>query len=167
VVRGSAASDLLCYARFPIEIDSAPLPMPGGATVLVPLGGASFGSAPAAYLLFLLVPLLATVLGGRRTAEGLGAGPAETVIAGAGAGVMFAALAAAGALLSTITVSYGAAFVGETSAGRVAVGPDVVGGTLLALAWGVVGGGLGAATRRLSSEPSRRATRARAEGPRT
>ena len=45
-----------------------------------------------------------------------------------------------------MTVAYGAAFAGDDAAGAVAIGPDVAGAALLALAWGVVGGSIGAAT---------------------
>ena len=50
VVRGGERADLLCYGSFPSVSEG---------------GGISFGSAPAGYLLFLLVPAIATVFGGR------------------------------------------------------------------------------------------------------
>jgi hypothetical protein len=155
-VRGSADADLLCYARFPTEVETAPLPMPGGGTVLAPLGGATFGKAPPAYLLFLLVPIVATVLGGRRAVAGSDVRLADAAVAGVGAGLVFAVLVAAASLLSTVTLRYGAAFGSGGSAGRLVAGPDVVSGALLALAWGAVGGAIGAAT---ATWPARLATR--------
>ncbi|MGH2636148.1 MAG: hypothetical protein ACRDHU_08395, partial [Actinomycetota bacterium] len=69
-VRGSESGDFLCYARFPRSVGT---PQPLGPGVGVPLGGATFGAAPPGYLLFLLVPAAAAVLGGRRAADRLGA----------------------------------------------------------------------------------------------
>jgi hypothetical protein len=144
-VRGSANADVLCYRRFPEDVVTAPVPFPGG-RVLLPIGGASFGGAPAPYLAFLLVPAIASVLGGRRAAERRRAAGREAIMAGVGAGVVFAALVGTVAALSTVTVAYGAAFAGDATAGRIVVGPEVVNAALLALAWGTAGGALGAAT---------------------
>jgi len=159
-VRGSASADFLCYGRFPTAVETTIQPLTGGESVRVPLGEATFETAPPAYLLFLLVPAAATVLGGRLAAERLGAGGREAVFAGAAAGLVFAVLAGAAAALSTVTVGYGAAFGDEASTGWVIAGPNVVTGTLLAAAWGVVGGAVGAATvgrsASLSSSPSER-----------
>jgi hypothetical protein len=143
-VRGSASAEFLCYWRFPTSVGTTVQPLSGGGGVPVPLGGASFGTAPAGYFLFLLVPAVATVLGGRRAAErqtGVGRSAFAT---GAAAGVTYALLVAATAPLSTITIGYGAAFGRDASEGWVALGPNVVTGTLLALVWGVAGGVAGA-----------------------
>jgi len=88
------------------------------------------------------------VLGGRLAAERLGAQGREAAFVGVAAGVVFALLIGMGTALSTVTVGYGAAFGDEASAGWVIAGPNVVTGTLLAAAWGIVGGGVGAATKR-------------------
>jgi hypothetical protein len=144
-VRGSASADLLCYQRFPTNVVTAPVPIPGG-TLPLPIGGAAFGPAPAPYLAFLLVPAVATVLGGRRAATRRRATGREAVAVGAAAGIVFAALVAAAAALSTVTVAYGAAFADDAAAGRVVVGPAVWSGALLALAWGTIGGSIGGAT---------------------
>jgi hypothetical protein len=65
---------------------------------------------------------------------------------GAGAGVAFAVFVGVAAALSSLTIGYGAAFGQGSRAGWVAVGPSVLGGALLALAWGVVGGAIGGAS---------------------
>jgi hypothetical protein len=145
-VRGSVQADLLCYRRFPTDVVAAPVPIPGGRLVL-PIGGASFGAAPAPYLAFLLVPALASVLGGRRAGARRGTTGVDAIGLGAAAGVVFAALVAVVAALSSVTVAYGAAFAESATAGRVVLGPEVWSAALLALAWGVIGGAIGAATR--------------------
>jgi hypothetical protein len=144
-VRGSVRSDLLCYRRFPRDVVAAPVPIPGG-RLLLPIGGASFGPAPAPYLAFLLVPALATVLGGRRAAARRGPGRGDAIGVGASAGVVFAVLVTVVAALSSVTIAYGAAFAGNATAGRMVLGPVVWSTALLALAWGTVGGAIGAGT---------------------
>jgi hypothetical protein len=145
-VRGSANEDLLCYRRFPTAVGTAVQPLTGGQSIRVPLGGATFGTAPPVYLLFLLVPGAATLLGGRLAARRLAAGGLESALAGAGAGVVFGVLVSAASALSTLTVGYGAGFGGTETAGWVLVGPDVLAASLLAAGWGASGGALGAAT---------------------
>jgi len=133
VVRGSERSDVLCYRRFPSGIASN--------------REVAFGGAPAGYLAFLLVPAVASLLGGRWAgAAGERSGrPAATI--GALAGVVLAVLVLAGCLLSSITLSYGTpSGAGDPESGHLWIGPDPVAGTLLALAWGVAGGAVGAAT---------------------
>jgi hypothetical protein len=68
------------------------------------------------------------------------------VLVGVTAGAMFALLTGIMAALSSITVGYGAAF--GDGPGWIVLGPNVVTGTLCALAWGCAGGALGAATYR-------------------
>lgn len=132
VVRGGERADLLCYGSFPSVSEG---------------GGISFGSAPAGYLLFLLVPAIATVFGGRYAGlrsdrEGW------SVLAGATAGVVYAVLVGFGCLLASITLAYTA--VGPSgTAGGLWIGPDPVWGTLFSLAWGVAGGAIGGASVRL------------------
>jgi hypothetical protein len=144
-VRGSVQADLLCYRRFPRDVVAAPVPIPGG-RLLLPIGGASFGRAPAPYLAFLLVPALATVLGGRRAAARRGAKGRYAIGVGAAAGVVFAVLVTVVAALSSVTVAYGAAFAKSATGGRVVLGPEIWSAALLALAWGTIGGAIGAAT---------------------
>ena len=65
---------------------------------------------------------------------------------GSAAGVVFAVLMLAGCVLSSITLYYGTTAGSVGRGGHLWIGPDPVTGTLFALAWGVAGGGLGAAT---------------------
>jgi len=163
-VRGSASGEFLCYWRFPTSVGTTLQPLTDGRGVPVPHGGATFGTAPTGYFLFLLVPAVATVLGGRRAAERNRSAGRSAFATGAAAGLMYALLIAATALLSTITVGYGAAFGRDASEGWIALGPNVVTGTLLALVWGVAGGVAGAvwagrSLRPRASTPARRGAR--------
>jgi hypothetical protein len=145
-VRGSVETDLLCYGRFPVAVESVDQPVSGGESLPIPIGGATFETAPAGYFLFLLVPAISTLLGGRLAARRLGVRGWPAAGAGATGGVVFAALVGVAAALSSLTVGYGAAFGEGSRAGWVAIGPGVVVGALLALAWGVVGGAIGGAS---------------------
>ena len=132
VVRGSERADILCYRSFPTpERD----------------GGIAFASAPAGYLLFLLVPAVATVFGGRRAVVRRGQAGRAAIADGAAAGVVYGLLVGVGCLLASITLSY-AASAGTNVGGRLWIGPDPVWGTIVALGWGVTGGALGAASAR-------------------
>jgi len=132
VVRGSDRAELLCYRRFP-----------SGAT---PDGDVSFGNAPGGYLAFLLVPALATLVGGRwagSTAKGAGTSGAAI---GAASGFVFGVAVFAGCLLASITLSYGTTSGAGSGGGHLWIGPDPVSGTLFALAWGLIGGAVGGAS---------------------
>jgi hypothetical protein len=132
VIRGSERSDLLCYGRFP-RFD-------------VPSGEVVFENAAPGYLAFLLVPAIATIVGGRwagSVSERLGAAPAAT---GAAAGVVFGVVMFGAIVASSITLAYGAGPDAVGRGGHLWIGPDPVTGTLVALAWGVIGGALGGAT---------------------
>jgi hypothetical protein len=96
-------------------------------------GGLAF---PSAYLLFLAVPAIATVMGGRRAAEDAIAGR-ERAVRATIAGAVFAALVAAGSAMATIVVSGSTGWQGW-------LGPTMPSTVVLALAWGVVGGIIGA-----------------------
>jgi hypothetical protein len=140
VVRGTESADVLCFGAFPTD---------------VPVFGAgssrAFETAPVGYVLFLLVPAVATLVGGRRAASRAGLRGRGEALAGALAGVVFAAFVAAGALLASVTLSYAASAGTQTGEASLWFGPDPVRGTLLALGWGVVGGALGAASGGLRS----------------
>jgi hypothetical protein len=88
-----------------------------------------------AWLLFLLVPGLATVWGGRAAAIGAGS-VRERALRGAGAGVVFAAAVAAGVAVSAISVT-------RSGQELIVLGADVGRTAALGLAWGVGGGVLG------------------------
>jgi hypothetical protein len=141
VVYGSERGDFLCYGSFPST--SA-----GGST--------TFGSAPAGFLLFLLVPAVATVFGGRRASMRSGRDGWSAVVDGAAAGVVYGVLVGVGCLFASITLSYAASARADVGA-LLLIGPDPVWGTIAALGWGIVGGAIGAASARLSwSEAARR-----------
>jgi len=132
VARGSERTELLCYRRFPSGFTSD--------------GDVSFGNAPGGYLAFLLVPAVATLVGGRwagSTAKGAGTSGAAI---GAASGVVFGVAVLAGCLLASITLSYGATSGAGSDGGHLWIGPDPVSGTLFALAWGLVGGAVGGAS---------------------
>jgi len=131
VIRGSERSDVLCYARFP-SFD-----MSSGEVV--------FGSAPPGYLAFLLVPAIATIVGGRWAGSALDRSGSGSAAMGAAAGVVFAVVMLGAIVVSSITISYGADTEALGRGGHVWIGPDPVTGTLVALAWGVIGGSLGGA----------------------
>jgi hypothetical protein len=132
VIRGSERSDLLCYGRFPrFDVSS---------------GEVLFENAAPGYLAFLLVPVIAAIAGGRwagSVSEGSGAAPA---VLGAAAGVVFAVVMFGTIVASSITLTYGAGPDAVGRGGHLWIGPDPVTGTLVALAWGVIGGALGGAT---------------------
>lgn len=135
VVRGSEDANLLCYRRFPRTIDLL---------TLVTEPDRPSPTAPAGYFLFLLVPAAAAIVGGRRAAIASDRHGGATVGVGAAAGVVFAVLVGAGCLLSAVTISYGSTTRSAAGNGYLWLGPDPISGALLALAWGVVGGALGA-----------------------
>ncbi len=132
VVRGSERTDLLCYGRFPSFDMSS--------------GEVAFGKAPPGYLAFLLVPAIATIAGGRWAGSVSERSGAAAAAVGAAAGAVFALVMLAAIVASSITLSYGADADAVGRGGHLWIGPDPVTGTLVALAWGVIGGSLGAAT---------------------
>jgi hypothetical protein len=134
VVRGSARADLLCYGSFPSVTGR----------------GIEFGSAPAGYLLFLLVPAVAAISGGHRAALNSDVEGWALAGTGAAAGVVYGVLVGFGCLLASITLTY-TAIGASAAAGRLWIGPDPIWGTILALAWGVAGGAIGGASVGLRS----------------
>jgi hypothetical protein len=88
------------------------------------------------YLLFLLVPALATVAGGRRAAEGVRR-IGERMLRATWSGAMFGLLVGIAAWAASIS------FVGD--GGTIAsLGADPVGTGALGIVWGVAGGAIGA-----------------------
>jgi hypothetical protein len=116
----------------------------------------AFGKAPPGYLAFLLVPAIATIVGGRWAGSVSVGSRAAPAAMGAAAGVVFAAVMFGAIVISSITLTYGADPEAVGRGGHLWIGPDPVKGTLVALAWGVIGGALGGVTSRF-----RRWTRAR------
>ncbi len=146
-LRGPNASiPLLCPGRLPNlgtpevldDIARVDGPQPeGGTTSDLPM--------PAGYWMFVLAPAVATFSGGRSAVSG-GSGGHESLVRGAGAGVVFAVLVGVGSwLASAELVLHGAETLGTTA---LTLGPRPLPTALLALAWGVVGGVLGAWTGR-------------------
>ena len=137
-----ASEGFLCYSRFPRHgqfLTTLGRQLGQGQRIASPSGSVAFTAAPLGYLLFLLVPLSAVVAGG---AAGARRGRAETrgeaAVLGALSGVVFAALVSGLAVLAAVDLHL-------AGGGTLTVGPDPVGGGLLALAWGVLGGAAGGA----------------------
>jgi len=129
-------SPFLCYGRFPRSVRLPVWLRPPGVGAGPPT---RFGTAPWPYLLFLLAPAAATVLGGVRAAR---AEPGRALAAAILAGAVFALLVLALGWASSISVS-GAARTSElTEVRSVRIGPGLGSGTALALGWGVAGGAL-------------------------
>ncbi|HEV8681151.1 MAG TPA: DUF6350 family protein [Actinomycetota bacterium] len=132
--------EVLSYARFPMGFGVTEPPSP-----LAPIPGLpQFDTAPAPYFLFLLVPVVATVLGGwwaGRRAPVRSA--SEGAAAGALAGAVFAAAVTALTVLSSIGLGFSGGVGGFVQTGRGHVGPPFLTGALLALVWGALGGALG------------------------
>jgi hypothetical protein len=126
------ATPFLCYWRSPAGVPAAD----AGA-----FGRSPFRAPSRAYLAFVLVPLLASVGGGLRAARRAATIRAR-LLTGAGSGLVFAALAAAAIALSRIEFLARGAFLG-TSTVRLSVGPELIRGSLLAVAWGIGGGAVG------------------------
>lgn len=135
---------LLSYTKFP---SGGAQPPEGGALFDVcsslPI---RFETAPIAYFLFLLVPLLGTVLAARRGARRAEAtSPSQGAAIGAASGVAFAAVVFLLIVLAAITVRAAGQIGGVGGSQSVVLGSTLVTGLLFALAWGVAGGALGGA----------------------
>jgi uncharacterized protein DUF6350 len=101
-------------------------------------------SAPPGYLLFLLVPLAAVVLGGAMAARrGRAISRNDAAGLGALAGAVFAILSIVTIVLASITLKITGNVSALVAGGGFRIGPDLTSGVLLALLWGVVGGALG------------------------
>jgi hypothetical protein len=151
-VTGSVEADILCYGRFPEQVGTTETPISSSESVQLPLGRSTYGTAPAGYFLFLLVPALASVLGGVRAGRGAPS-RGEAIGRGALAGVVFAMGAGLAAVAAIVTIGYRSSLAGDLTQGWIAIGPDPMVGFALALGWGVTGGAIGAAvsSRRPSS----------------
>jgi hypothetical protein len=113
-------------------------------------GEVVFGNAPPGYLAFLLVPAIATIVGGRWAGSASERSASGSAAVGAAAGVVFAVVMLGAIVVSSITLSYGTASEAVGRSGHLWIGPDPVTGTLVALTWGVAGGALGGAMKRSS-----------------
>jgi uncharacterized protein DUF6350 len=122
---------------------------PGGSAAIVEGRGGipsalNLPNAPPGYYLFLLVPLVAVLVGGVAAARRARATSRyEAAAVGGLAGVVFAVLSLATIALAGITLKFTGSVGGITGRGSFRVGPDLASGLLLALVWGVVGGTVG------------------------
>jgi hypothetical protein len=150
-LEGSEATiPLVCPGRLPV-LDS-----PTVLDDIARAGGTDPGTAvaiadrpmPVGYWAFLLIPAIATLAAGRYAGVGLSkrAPSREALVRGAGAGVVFALLVGAGTWMAGVSLSVRAADGSGTTS--LTLGPRPVPTALLALAWGVAGGVLGAMTAR-------------------
>jgi hypothetical protein len=132
----------LCYSRFPRHgqfLSTLGHELGSGTRVASPIAPVGFTTAPPGYLLFLLVPLASALAGGATAARrAVTESRGEAAVTGALSGVVFAALVAVLCVLSGLNVHL-------AGGGNLTIGPDPVGGGLLALAWGVLGGAAGGA----------------------
>ena len=135
---GGVSASFLCYSRFPTTVVVNPEGLPSGAPVV----RADFGPAPSGYRLFLLVPALSVVLGGRYAARRRARLKWEAAGMGAASGVVFALLVVVGSWFASVSAGLSSQTAGIPNA-SILIGPGVLVAGLLALAWGVLGGGLG------------------------
>jgi hypothetical protein len=135
-----ASFEFLSYTQFPTGSIAAQEP-----SALVPIPGLpQFDTAPAPYFLFLLVPLVAALLGGWWAARRAPArSPGDGAAVGALAGVVFAAALTLLVVLASIGIGFSGGVAGFVQTGRGHVGPPFLLGALLALVWGAVFGAVG------------------------
>lgn len=138
---GSLVSeDFLCYWKYPTQVSVS-----GGGAILpgLPPVRTEFGTAPTGYFLFLLVPLISVWLGGRHAVRKRASFRYEAVVIGAAAGVFFGILVAVASWFASFSVGISGNIAGFASNSSVRIGPQVLIGGVVALAWGIVGGGAG------------------------
>jgi hypothetical protein len=112
--------------------------------------GLDFPSPLAGYFLYLLVPLIAVLVGGAMAVRrGRAATQEQAVTMGVLAGVVFGLLSLLLAFLVTITFRAQGGELGGFVRGR--IGPELFPGSLWPFLWGIVGGAIGAfvASRKL------------------
>jgi hypothetical protein len=148
-VSGALSSCVLSYSRFPAgDIHLAGPPFPSGPIDLP--------HAPPEYLLFLLVPLVAVLVGGAVAAQrGAGHDRWNAAALGASAGALFGALTLGVSLASQVVVRVGGGPSGFFPEGTLRAGPAIASGALIALVWGIGGGAVGGWMWWLRSERSR------------
>lgn len=129
----------LCYWKYPREVSIGPI-SPENVFGGAPPVSTEFGTAPAGYFLFLLVPAVSVFLGGRHAARKRARMRFEAAAVGAASGIVFAVLVATGSWLASMSAAFSANLGLISTDSSVRAGPDVLVGGLLALGWGVVGG---------------------------
>jgi hypothetical protein len=120
---------------------------PGWGSAVAPGLSGRTVAVPSVWLLLLAVPLAATVWGGRAAAAGEGS-RLERAIRGAGAGVVFAALVLVAEAASSISVER------PPEGAVMRLGAELLPTGMLALAWGVAGGTVGALLPGPPQEPA-------------
>jgi hypothetical protein len=136
---GGVSASFLCYSKVPTTVSVTP----EGLTSDAPVVQADFAKAPSGYLAFLLVPALSVILGGRYAARKRARIKGEAIAMGAASGVVFAVLVVLGSWLASVSAVLSSPAGGLPANASVLIGPAVGAAGLLALLWGVVGGGLG------------------------
>jgi hypothetical protein len=135
---GGISATFLCYSKVPTTVSVTP-----GLASETPVVRADFAKAPSGYLLFLLVPAVSVVLGGRYAARKRARIKGEAIAMGAASGVVFAVLVVVGSWLASVSAAVSSPVGGIPANASVLIGPVVGTAGLLALAWGVLGGALG------------------------
>jgi hypothetical protein len=137
---GTESCAIVSYLQFPGGVVE---PGPGFSTSNLACGlPIDLGPAPFQYLLFLLVPLAATIAGGWLAAQRAGATEAEDgAVSGATIAIPYALWLGAFALVARFGAS--TSFFVAVSEGW--VGPGLVSTLLIAIVWGALGGAIGGA----------------------
>jgi Family of unknown function (DUF6350) len=137
-VNGTSVFEPYCFMSYSHYVGH-PLPGPLNAS-----GYPNLGGIPPGFFLFLLVPLVAVILGGMHAARKAAVRTAgEAVGVGALAGGAFALMFVAVLALAAITARFnGPIFIVSTGYWR--FGPGPAAGFQLAMAWGALGGAAGA-----------------------
>jgi len=138
------SSPFLCYWKYPRDVSVS---TSGGSPVSVlsglPQVRTEYGSAPTGYFLFLLVPAISVLLGGRHAVRKRATFRYEAAALGAAAGVVFGILVAVASWFASLSVGVSGDIAGVSSDFSARIGPDVLIGGLIALGWGIVGGAAG------------------------
>jgi hypothetical protein len=135
---------VLSYTNFPTAPDLGNIAAAASPFDFLP----EFPTPEVQWFLFLLVPIVATLAGGMMAARAAGTtSRGEAAVVGAMAGVVYGLLAFLVALLATITIGVSGSISVLTQTATFRVGPYLLQGLLFALAWGVIGGGLGGLLR--------------------
>jgi hypothetical protein len=144
-VYGSGESrTFLCYWKYPRQVSvSASGGSPENVLSGLPQVRTEYGSAPTGYFLFLLVPAISVLLGGRHAVRKRATFRYEAAALGAAAGVVFGILVAVASWFASLSVGVSGSIAGVSSNFSARIGPAVVIGGLIALGWGIVGGGIG------------------------
>jgi hypothetical protein len=138
------SSPFLCYWKYPRQVSVS---TSGGSPVSVlsglPQVRTEYGSAPTGYFLFLFVPAISVLLGGRHAVRKRATFRYEAAALGAAAGVVFGILVAVASWFASLSVVVSGNIAGVASDFSARIGPDVLIGGLIALGWGIVGGAAG------------------------